>query len=251
MQFSKLWRRLSEYMQMRHRVMRLQVWLYKIQWYGVFLTMTNLQIILNGRKLFYFQLRRLFKEFNLIVLLLFLGETSVWSTISLLDYTDDRGKRTTQLLPKNGSSGKSLAFHILPSTLLYILIVLVGVFIIICGVFVGIYSHKHCNTQSYSTKSRKVDQISNEREEYNSLELNVHEESIHSRDPTYLEPVSDAKPHYEEIISLNETTEQICQTISDKMEIQNVSMKLQSSYFPSAKRFQKPYIDTNSLYTDY
>lgn len=147
------------------------------------------------------------------------GETSVRSTISLLDYTDDRGKRTTQLLPKNGSSGKSLAFHILPSTLLYILIVLVGVFIIICGVFVGIYSHKHCNTQSYSTKSRKVDQISNEREEYNSLELNVHEESIHSRDPTYLEPVSDAKPHYEEIISLNETTEQICQTISDKMEI--------------------------------
>lgn len=28
-------------------------------------------------------------------------------------------------------------------------------------------------------------------------------------------------------------------------------MKLQSSYFPSAKGFQKPYIGTNSLYTDY
>lgn len=149
-------------------------------------------------------------------MLLFLGETSVRSTISFLDYTYDRGKRTTPLLPKNGSSGTSLAFHIFPSTLLYILIVLVGVLIIICGIFVGIYSHKHCNTQSYSIKSRKIDQISNEREEYNSLELNVHEESIHSRDPTYLEPVSDAKPHYEEIISLNETTEQICQTISEK-----------------------------------
>lgn len=121
--------------------------------------------------------------------MLFLGETSVRSTISLLDYRDDRGKGT---------------------------FVLVGIFIIICGIFVGIYSHKHCNTQSYSIKSRKIDQISNEREEYNSLELNVHEESIHSRDPTYLEPVSNAKPHYEEIISLNETTEQICQTISEK-----------------------------------
>lgn len=112
-----------------------------------------------------------------------------------------------------------MAFRILPSTLLYILIVLVGVLIIICGIFVGIYSHKHCNTHFYSIKSRKIDQISNEREEYNSLELNVHEESIHSRDPTYLEPVSYAKPHYEEIISLNETTEQKCQTISEKMEI--------------------------------
>lgn len=151
--------------------------------------------------------------------MLFLEGTSVRSTISLLDYTDDRGKGTTPLLPKNGSSGKLLEFHILPPTLLYILIVLVGVFIIICGIFVGIYSHKHCNTQSYSIKSRKVDQISNEREEYNSLELNVHEESIHSRDPTYLEPVSDAKSDYEEIISLNETTEQIYQTISEKMEI--------------------------------
>lgn len=180
-------------------------------------------------------------------MLLFIGETSVRSTISLRDYTYDRSKGTTPLLPKNGSSGTPLAFHNLPSTLLYILIVLVGVFIIICGLFVGTYFYKHCYTQSYSTKSRKVDQICNEREEYNSLELKIHEESIHSRDQTYLEPVSDAKPHYEEIISLNEATEQICQTISEETEIEKVSLKLQSYYFPSAKRFKKPLIGTNSL----
>lgn len=93
----------------------------------------------------------------------------------------------------------------------------------------------------------KVNQCSNQREEYNSLELNEREDSIHSRDQTYLEPVSDTKPHYEEIISVNETTEQICQTISEETEIEKVSLKLQSCYFPSAKRFKKPLIGTNSL----
>lgn len=93
----------------------------------------------------------------------------------------------------------------------------------------------------------KVNQSSNQREEYNSLELNEREDSIHSRDQTYLEPVSDTKPHYEEIISVNETTEQICQTISEETEIGKVSLKLQSCYFPSAKRLKKPLIGTNSL----
>lgn len=125
---------------------------------------------------------------------------------------------------------------------------MVGIFIIICGIFVGTYSYKHCNTHSYSTKNIKVDQISNQREEYNSLELNVGEDSIHSRDQTYLEPVSDAKPHYEEIISLNETTEQISQNISEQTEHdERASLKLQSCYFSSAKRYTRPLINTNSL----
>lgn len=94
----------------------------------------------------------------------------------------------------------------------------------------------------------KVDQSSNQREEYNSLELNVREDSIHSRDQTYLEPVSDAKPHYDEIISLNETTEQISQNISEQTKHdEKVSLKLQSCYFFSAKRYTRPFINTNSL----
>lgn len=178
--------------------------------------------------------------------MLFLGETSLKSTISLRDYTYNR--RTTPLLPKNGSPGTPLAFHNLPSTLLYILIVLVGIFIIICGIFVGTYSYKQCNANSYSTKNIKVDQISNQREEYNSLELNVGEDSIHSRDETYLEPVSDAKAHYEEVISLNETTEQISQNISEQTEDgEKASQKLQSCYFSSAKRYTRPFVNTNSL----
>lgn len=179
--------------------------------------------------------------------MLFLGEPSVRSTIYLRDYTYDGSKGTTPLLTKNGSSGTPPALHNLPSTLLFILVLLVGVFIIICGIFVGTYFYKHCNMRTYSNKSRKVDQISNQREEYNSLEYNVHEGSIHSRDQTYLEPVSDARQHYEEIISLNETTEQICQTISEETEIVKVSPKLQSCYFPSAKRFKRSLIGTNSL----
>lgn len=180
--------------------------------------------------------------------MLFLGETSLRSTISLRDYTYNRNKGTTPLLPKNGSSGTPLAFHNLPSTLLYILIVLVGIFIIICGIFVGTYSYKHCNAHSYATKNIKVNQISNQREEYNSLELNVGEDSIHSRDQTYLEPVSDAKAHYEEVISLNETTEQISQNISEQTEDgEKASQKLQSCYFSSAKRYKRPFVNTNSL----
>lgn len=180
--------------------------------------------------------------------MLFLGETSVKSKLFLRDNTYDRSKGTTPLLTKDGTPGTPLAFHNLPSTLLYILIVLVGIFIIICGIFVGTYSYKHCNTHSYSTKTMKVDQSSNQREEYNRLELNVREDSIHSRDQTYLEPVSDAKPHYAEIISLNETTEQISQNISEQTEHdEKVSLKLQSCYFFSAKRYTRPFINTNSL----
>lgn len=178
------------------------------------------------------------------------GETSVKSTVFLRDNTYDRSKGTTPLLTKNVSFGTPLAFHNLPSTLIYILIGLVGIFTIICGIFVGTYFYKHCIRQSYSTQSKNVDQISNQREEYNSLELNVHvhEESIHSRDQTYLEPVFDAKPHYEEIISPIETTEQISQTISEQTEHdENVSLKLQRCFFSSAKRYKRPWISTNSL----
>lgn len=146
--------------------------------------------------------------------MLFLGEASAKSTISLQNYIYGRSKGTTPSLTKEGSSGTSLANYNPPTTILYILTILVGIFIIICGIFVGTYLYKHCFTESYSTESKKVDQISNQREKYNSLELNVHDESIHTRDQTYLEPVSDAKPHYEEIICLNETTEQISQNNS-------------------------------------
>lgn len=153
---------------------------------------------------FLFLIETAIQKYNQMVFLLFLGETSVRSTISLRDYTYDGSKGTTPLLTKSGSPGTPSEFHNLPSTLLFILVVLVGVFIIICGLFVGAYFYKHCNTRSYSNKSKKVDPISNQREVYNSLEMNVHEQSIHSQDQTYLEPVSDAKTHYEEIISLNE-----------------------------------------------
>lgn len=151
------------------------------------------------------------EELYLILLLLFLGETSVKNTTILRDYTYDRNKGTTPLLTKNGSSGTPLAVHNLSSTLVFILITFVGIFTIICGIFVGTYFYKHCIKQSYSTQSKNVDQIFHQREEYNSLELNVHvhehEEIIHSRDQTYLEPVFGAEPHYEEIISPIQTTE--------------------------------------------
>lgn len=179
--------------------------------------------------------------------LLFLGETLVRSTISLRDYQYDGSKGTTPLLTKSGPPRTPSEFHNLPSTLLFILVVLVGVFIIICGLFVGAYFYKHCNTRTYSNKSRRVDPISNQREVYNSLEMNVHEQSIHSRDQTYLEPVSDAKKHYEEILSLNETTEQICKPISEETEFVKVSPKLQSCCFSSAKRFKRSLIDKHSL----
>lgn len=189
--------------------------------------------LIKGIRFIYFESRQL------IVLLNFLGKTSVRSTIFLPDYTYDRSEGTTPLIPKNGSSGTQLASHYLSSTLLYILIVLVGIFVIICGIFVGTYFYNHCIIQTYLTQSKTTDQLSNQREEYNSLEMNVHEESIHSRDQTYLEPVSDAKPHYEEIISqnINETTEQLSKTISEQREIKKDSLK----------RYKRPFIRTNSL----
>lgn len=111
-----------------------------------------------------------------------------------------------------------------------------------------VYLLEHIPTNNVTQILTQVDQISNQREEYNSLELNVGEDSIHSRDETYLEPVSDAKAHYEEVISLNETTEQISQNISEQTEDgEKASQKLQSCYFSSAKRYTRPFVNTNSL----
>lgn len=129
------------------------------------------------------------------------------SSKSLLNGTFERSKGTTPLLNKEGFSGTQLVFHTLPSTLLYILISLVGIFIIICGIFVGTYVYKHCIRQPYSAENKKFDQMSNQQEGYNSLGLNVQEEeNIRLRNQIYLEPVSDIKPQYEEIINRNETT---------------------------------------------
>lgn len=83
--------------------------------------------------------------------------------------------------------------------MMYTIIALVGVFIIICGVFVGTYVYKHCVKQNPTASDKELVQFSKPTEEYNWLAIPFQEQSDRCSDPTYLEPVSDTRSQYYEI----------------------------------------------------
>lgn len=107
-------------------------------------------------------------------------------------------KRTTQILTKTTLNGSPLVIQGISLIMLYVIIVLGGLFVILCGVFVSTYLHKHCIN---NCKPNARDDASLKKQDgYDSLEMNIQEPIAHSSDPAYLEPLSDARPHYEDII---------------------------------------------------
>lgn len=92
----------------------------------------------------------------------------------------------------------------LPNAVLYIIISFVCLFVVFWGLFVGVYFYRHCVKTSSIAKDTGECQP-NLIEGYKSLdrfESNRAMENV--QDPTYLEPIFDARSDYVEIENHNE-----------------------------------------------
>lgn len=126
-------------------------------------------------------------------------DTPEQNTTYLLNSTSNQITGTTPLLTKSISSGIPMVVNGPSYTvMMYAIIALAGVFVVICGVFVGTYVYKHCVKQPPTTSDKELVQFSNPKE-YNSLSIPFQEQSDHCSDPTYLEPVTDTRSQYNEI----------------------------------------------------
>lgn len=100
----------------------------------------------------------------------------------------------------------------LPNAIVYIIVALVCAFMILFGLFVGVYFYKHCIKNAIIIDGKREHPL-NSLEGYRSLnqpESNRAIENCH--DSTYLEPVFEARLHYNEIENKEEKIEE---TISD------------------------------------
>lgn len=93
----------------------------------------------------------------------------------------------------------------LSNIVIYSLFALIGVLIMLCGLCVCTYFYKHCIKQSFSNSSKGNKYILEQREGYNDLEMDKIEQIDNSSDQAYLDPVSDVRPQYEEIIDFEKT----------------------------------------------
>lgn len=123
----------------------------------------------------------------------------------MINKTSEKLYQTTQLLTEKVSSdGKALERPPVPYNILYMIITLVCIFVILFGLFVGIYFYKHCIKLTNITDDKGESHF-NLNEGYKSLEQLDTNRSVNSlRDSTYLEPLFDARLHYDEIESQDE-----------------------------------------------
>lgn len=106
---------------------------------------------------------------------------------------------------KDPSSKPPSLIEGLSNIVIYSLFALIGVIIILCGLCVCTYFYKHCIRQSFTNSSKGNKYIVEQLEGYNDLEMDKHEQNDNSSNQAYLEPVSDVRPQYEEIIDFEKT----------------------------------------------
>ena len=87
----------------------------------------------------------------------------------------------------------------MPYFILYLIIIFVGLFFVLCSLFVGTYFYKHCIKQVVISEQKGNFDPSNVREGYSGIDLVIHQQSNNRRDLVYLEPVDSYKADYEEI----------------------------------------------------
>uniref|UniRef100_A0A8W8JFZ1 Uncharacterized protein n=1 Tax=Magallana gigas TaxID=29159 RepID=A0A8W8JFZ1_MAGGI len=118
-------------------------------------------------------------------------------TQNITDLTNpstEKVKGTTPRVTGITYQGTSLVIHGLPLIVTYTVVVFIGLFIVLCGVFVGIHFYKHCVKHSAT-----ADHSFKQQDGYDNLEMDAQPQIAHSSDPTYLDPLSDPKPQYDEI----------------------------------------------------
>lgn len=128
---------------------------------------------------------------------------------------------TNTSVTKIQSSGASLEVYRLSNTVLYIIIVIAGVFVFISSVFVGTYFYKHCIEKTVSANNQGLDHFPKHKDGYNSLEMGVQESENQFSDPTYLEPVLNPRTHYDEIIDHSERSTHSVSDVLRHSEIDN------------------------------
>lgn len=95
----------------------------------------------------------------------------------------------------------------LPNDILYIIVALVCAFMILFGLFVGVYFYKHCIKNTIIIDEKREHSF-NSIGEYKSLNQPERNQAIENRhDSTYIEPIFEASPHYNEIENKDEIIE--------------------------------------------
>lgn len=128
---------------------------------------------------------------------------------------------TNELVTKIQSPGASLEVYRLSNAVLYLIIVIAGVFVFLSSVCVGTYFYKHCIKKTVSANNQGPGYIPEHKDGYNSLEMGVQESENQFSDPTYLEPVSNPRTHYDEIIDHRESSTQSVSDVLRHPEIEN------------------------------
>lgn len=128
---------------------------------------------------------------------------------------------STKLVTKNQSSGAAFDVYRLSDTALHTIIVIAGIFVFISSVFVGTYFYKHCIKKTVFANNPGQDPFPKLIDGYNSLELCAQRSENQLSDPTYLEPVSNPIPHYDEIIDHSERSTKSVSDVLSHSEIEN------------------------------
>ena len=87
----------------------------------------------------------------------------------------------------------------IPNFILYVIIIFLGMFFVLCSLCVGTYFYKHCIKQVVISEQKENFDPSNVREGYSGLGEAILQESNNRRDLVYLEPVDSYNADYEEI----------------------------------------------------
>lgn len=156
---------------------------------------------------------------------------------TLENSTFGRHVETTPLFVKSTYFDKPPVTSNLPYTIIYIAIAFAGIIVILCGLFVGIYFHKHCTKQVVIVERNDVNSTPRG---YCSLGLDSHRQSQLPQDPTYLEPVSDFNGHYDEIKEQDEIRGSLVEKMSTINETKNSVLSDITSTLPHSESFPFP-----------
>lgn len=168
--------------------------------------------------------------------------------------------RNTKLVTRSQSAA-TLDLYRNSNTALNIIIVIAGVFVFITSVFVGTYVYKHCIKNTLLANNQGHDHFSKLKDGYNSLEMCTQESENQFSDPTYLEPVSNPRPHYDEVIDNSIGNNQQVSDVLSHSEIENKQLVDNLINFADSRnlvflsddkvtcqtRKQKPVLKTSSL----
>lgn len=136
---------------------------------------------------------------------------------------------TRQPIEKVSAIGKASEQPPVPYSILYMIITLVCIFVILFGLFVGIYFYKHCIKLTNITDDKGESNF-NLNEGYKSLnQLNTNRSVNSLQDSSYLEPIFDARLHYDEIENHDEPiAEAMSRSLSQKVNKENVLLSPRS-----------------------